>query len=264
MPLSYKPVTAFLLLLLSAAASFGQPPQRGERNVTVAAIHLNSADPDAAIAFWKDVIGASTYRYESLNGVSTLGATLLFSKKPPSGPTAGSAIDHLALKVPDLQPFVDKLAKTPYKATHPKGADDRLIFDGPDGVRVELMEDNSMYAPLEFNHIHYHSAQPKETAEWYAKNLSGRPGQDDDADSVQFPGAKLTFTQAASVAPTAGRAIDYVVFEVKGLDELCKKLAANGVKFDSAAQAMPEVKARVALLADPSGAGIELMEKTAP
>ena len=260
MQLSRFPRSAFVILTTALTAT-AQSPSRSARDVTAGHIHLNSADPDAAIAFWKDVIGMASYSYETLNGVSTLGATILFTRKSPSGPSAGSAIDHIAFKVPDLQPFIDKLANTTFKPLNPRAAEDRLMFDGPDGVRIELMEDNSMYAPLEFNHIHLHSAQPKEMQAWYVNHFGGQVGSDNNADSVLIPGAKLTFSQADSAVPTAGRAIDHVGFSVMNLEDFCGKLIANGVKLDSTPRVTPEIKMSIVLLTDPWGTRIELTEK---
>jgi catechol 2,3-dioxygenase-like lactoylglutathione lyase family enzyme len=257
MPLS-RIFAAFLIVALAAVA---QSPSQGSRNIAAGHIHLNSADPGAAIAFWKDIIGTLPSSYESLSGVSTLGVTIFFTRKTPSGPSAGSAIDHLAFKVPDLQPLIDRLAKTPYKSFHPQGTEGTLMIDSPDGVRIELIEDSSMYAPLEFSHIHFHSAQPKEMQAWYLKNFGGRAGTDENLNSILIPGATLTFTQADSAAPTAERAIDYVAFEVKDLGDFCKQLIGNGVKLDSPPHAIPEMKASIAILTDPWGARIELMEK---
>jgi catechol 2,3-dioxygenase-like lactoylglutathione lyase family enzyme len=253
-------LAAFLITALPAIA---QPPFPGARNITGAHVHFNSSDPDAAMAFWTGIIGTSTYSNESQKGVSTLGITILIDRKAPAGPSAGSAIDHLTLKVPDLQPLVEKLAKTPYKSFHPQADDSRLIIDGPDGVRIELIEDNSMYAALEFDHIELHSAQPKEMQAWYAKNLGGRPGTTDTAISLLIPGAALRFMQADAPLPTAERAIDHICFEVKDIDSFCKKLSENGVKLDSAPRLVPEIKASVAWLTDPWGTRIEVMEKAA-
>ena len=145
----------FAVCLIATLPAVAQFSSRSAPGVAFGHIHLNSSDPDAAIAFWKDVIGAATYSHESLNGVSTLGTTILFSKKDPSGPSAGSTIEYIALKVPDLQPFVEKLAKTHYKSFHPVPGGDSLMIDGPDGVRMELTEDSSMYAPLQCDHIEF-------------------------------------------------------------------------------------------------------------
>ena len=257
----------FLILLpaflIATPGAMAQPPGRGPRNISAGHIYLNSADPDAAIAFWKDMIGTGTFNFGSLNGVSTLGGTILFTRKMPAGPSAGSSIDHLALKIPDLQTFIDRLAKSPYKSIHTQSGEGRLMVDSPDGVRIELIEDNTMYAALEFSHVHLRSTQPKEMQAWYIKNLGGRPGMDDNPDTVLIPGMTLMFTQADSTVPSADRAIDHIAFEVKDLAAFCGKLGENGVKIDSAPHAVPEMKASVALLTDPWGTRIELIEKTA-
>src|SRR3954471_9357514 len=107
MPLSRM----FAASLVAALSAFGQRPFTGAPNIAAAHIHLNSADPDVAIAFWTDVIGTSASRIGSVNGVSTLGVTILRNPKSPSGPSAGSSIDNIGLKVPALQPVVDRLSK---------------------------------------------------------------------------------------------------------------------------------------------------------
>ena len=51
--------------------------------------------------------------------------------------------------------------------------------------------------------------------------------------TVVFPGGEVDFEKAASAgAPTKGRALDHIGFEVQGLQDFCKKLDAGGTKFD--------------------------------
>src|SRR5690242_14400184 len=95
---------------LTALSAIAQPPGGG-RGVTAGHIHVNSANPDAAIAFWCDVLGTSTYSLGPLRGVSTLGVIILFTQQSPSGPSAGSVIDRLGFRVPDIQVYLDRLAK---------------------------------------------------------------------------------------------------------------------------------------------------------
>lgn len=245
-------IAVWLLATLAAVA------QRSAPNVTFGHIHVNSADPDKTIAFWTDVIGFATWSRDSLNGVSTLGVLILITHSAPSGPSAGSAIDHIAFKVPDLQPVISKLAKTNYKSFQPAG--DRIVIDGPDGVRVELVEDSSMYAPLQFDHIHFYTAQPNDVQAWYAKLFGARPGGEDQPNTSLLAGANLSFATADSLSPTAGRGIDHIAFEIKNLENFCKRLAADGIKLDSSYQVLPQLGFSAAFLTDPSGARIELTE----
>jgi catechol 2,3-dioxygenase-like lactoylglutathione lyase family enzyme len=250
----------FTACLIVALPVLAQRPAPG--TPLLSHIHINSSDPAVAIAFWKDVMGVSGN--DAANGVSMIGATILFNRKAPSGPSAGSTLDHLALKIPDLQRYVEVLAKTPYKSFHPEADDARLMIDGPDGARVELVEDNTMFASKEFNHLHLYSTQATEMQAWYVKNLGGRAGTGENADTVTFPGAALRFAQAASVAPSADRAIDHIGFEVKDLDAFCKKLVADGAKLEAAPHADAEMKTNVAMLSDPWGTRLEFMERTTP
>jgi catechol 2,3-dioxygenase-like lactoylglutathione lyase family enzyme len=245
-------IAVWLLAILPAVA------QRGGPNVTFGHIHINSADPDRTIAFWTDIIGSSTWSRDSLNGVGTLGLLILISPTAPSGPSAGSAIDHIGFKVPDLEPFIIKLAKTSYKSFRP--ADGQLMIDGPDGVRIELAEDSSMYAPLQFDHIHFYTTRPNDVQDWYSMLFGARPGGEDHPNASFTVSAAFSVAHADSVSPSAGRAIDHIAFEIKNLESFCKKLAAEGVKFDSPYQVLPQLKLSAAFLTDPSGVRIELTE----
>jgi catechol 2,3-dioxygenase-like lactoylglutathione lyase family enzyme len=60
--------------------------------------------------------------------------------------------------------------------------------------------------------------------------------------------------------PIKGRAMDHIGFEVKNLEAFCKKLEAQGIKFDSPYRKIPERGIAVAFLTDPDGAYIELTE----
>jgi catechol 2,3-dioxygenase-like lactoylglutathione lyase family enzyme len=252
MPL-FRIIAVWLLATLPAAA------QRGAPDVTFGHIQINSAEPSETIAFWTNIIGMSTWSRDSLNGVSTLGVLIVIAPSAPSGPSAGSAIDHIGFKVPDLQPFVGKLAHTRYKSFQP--ADDQLMIDGPDGVRIELAEDSSMYAPIQFDHIHFYTKQPNDIQTWYAKLFDARPGGEDHPNTRLIVGdAALFVANADSVSPTAGRAIDHIAFEIKDLESFCKKLVADGIRFDSPYQILPQLKFSAASLTDPSGVRIELTE----
>jgi catechol 2,3-dioxygenase-like lactoylglutathione lyase family enzyme len=254
---------AFAACLIAVLPSVAQPPPQNQRRIALGHIHLNSADPDAAIAFWKDVIGTSTYNHGSLNGVSTLGVLIVFTRSAPSGPSAGSVIDHLGFRVPDLQPFIDKLAKTLFKSFQPTPGGGVLMIDGPDGVRIELTEDSSMYNSLEFGHIHFHTKQPDDTQAWYAKHFSAKPDTEDQLHSSRLSGAALTFTQADSASSTAGRAIDHISFEIEDLQSFRNTFAADGIKVDPPLQSIPPSKVSAVFLTDPWGTRIELTETLA-
>jgi catechol 2,3-dioxygenase-like lactoylglutathione lyase family enzyme len=249
-------LAAFLLLAASpfAPRTFAQ---RGPSPTTFSHIHLTSSNPDAAIAFWKDVIGAQTYTRESMNGVIIPGALILFTKADPAGPSAGSAIDHLGVKVPTLQSVSTRLEKTNFKGVMSKPDGDTMVIDGPDGVRIEVTEDSDMYMSLEFGHIEFRTAKPAEAQAWYAKHFNARPSGDEKVISSRLAGPNVIFAQADSAAPTKGRAIEHIAFESKDLPGLMKALADAGVKLEVSGGG------KGGFLTDPSGVRIELLEAVA-
>jgi hypothetical protein len=54
--------------------------------------------------------------------------------------------------------------------------------------------------------------------------------------------------------------VDHVGFEVKHLEEFCKKLEANGVKLDVPYRKAPSAGIAIAFLTDPFGTYVELTE----
>ena len=64
-----------------------------------------------------------------------------------------------------------------------------------------------------------------------------RPGQTDFFIGADLPGVGYSLNffrwegdQAVTHVPTAGRVYDHVGFEVRNLEEFCRKLAAKGIK----------------------------------
>ena len=63
-----------------------------------------------------------------------------------------------------------------------------------------------------------------------------------------------------TLAPTKGRMLDHIGFEVRNLEAFCRKLEANGVKFDRLYRQNPGDPVATALVIDPWGTSIELTE----
>jgi len=60
--------------------------------------------------------------------------------------------------------------------------------------------------------------------------------------------------------PLKGRTLDHIGFEVTNLEEFCKKLEANGVKFDQPYSKTRHKSFASAQFTDPWGISIELTE----
>jgi catechol 2,3-dioxygenase-like lactoylglutathione lyase family enzyme len=76
------------------------------------------------------------------------------------------------------------------------------------------------------------------------------------------PGGEVDFRKADSAAaPTKGRSLDHIGFEVTNLEAFCKKLEAEGMTFDTTYRVVPQLDGlKIAYILDPIGTRIELTE----
>src|SRR5947209_10362686 len=218
--ISFRSVTMLLIAASVVSAQLASPNSEG---VAMGHLHVNAADPEAHRKFWTDVIGAQTYDKNSLSGITVPGAILLIHKAVPTGSSVGSTVDHIGFFVPNLQPYYAKVDGAGFKHFKP-GSSEQMMIEGPDGLRVELTEDKAATVPLRFHHVHFNSPDPKAIQAWYFEKFGAVPGRRAQWDAGDIPGANLTYAKADSVAPTQGRSLDHIGFEIKNLEAFCKKL----------------------------------------
>ena len=106
---------------------------------------------------------------------------------------------------------------------------------------------------------------------WYAKVFGGLPGTRQRVarpgliDCDYFHRFNLSFSAGAGkLAPTRGRAIDHLGFDVRNIEEFAKRLAAHGLAFEAPPRQVPNARTKVAFLTDPWGTYIEVTEGLAP
>jgi catechol 2,3-dioxygenase-like lactoylglutathione lyase family enzyme len=138
----------------------------------------------------------------------------------------------------------------------------QVFLIGPDDVRVEILEDETIAEPIRMHHVHYFVPDPIAAQQWYAKTFGAVPGKRGQFDAADLPGVNLTFSKAdAPLAKTQGRSIDHVGFEVKNLPDFIKRLQAAGLTLDRELQrstAAPSLQ--IAFITDPFGTYLELSE----
>jgi catechol 2,3-dioxygenase-like lactoylglutathione lyase family enzyme len=205
----------------------------------------------------------------------------------PTGPTRGTAFDHIGFAVPDVPALTTKVAANGYQLTTgrepapgqaaaaaagtqaPYGRFSYLL--GPDGVKVELVTSSEANTrPIAHHHVHFINKQYVEMQQWYMKafNATLRPGQTDFFIGADLPGVgyMLNFfrwegDQSVNPVPTMGRAVDHVGFEVKNLEEFCRQLEAKGIKLTAPFRKIPALNnIGTAFITDPWGVSIELTE----
>ena len=79
-------------------------------------------------------------------------------------------------------------------------------------------------------------------------------------DAVDLPGININISGVAEAqAPTRGRMLDHIGFEVKNLEAFCRELEAHGIKLDRPYGKLPSGFG-LAFLTDPWGTYVELTE----
>jgi catechol 2,3-dioxygenase-like lactoylglutathione lyase family enzyme len=138
----------------------------------------------------------------------------------------------------------------------------QFIAELPEGVRVEFIEDASLKVPMTFHHIHEVATDQESVRSWYVKTFGAKAGKRGDYPSAVVPGGEVDFRKSETAgAPTKGRSLDHIGFEVKNLEAFSKKLQADGVTFDMAYREMPQLGGlKIAFIVDPIGTRIELTE----
>ena len=248
---------------LTSAPAYAQLAPPGEAGVVMGHLHLTVRDLDAQRAFWS-ALGGTPVQNGNLQLIQFPGTFVMLRKAEPTGGTVGSVVNHVGFLVKSLKEWQDKAQASGWKTeagTNPK----QFYILSPDDVRIEMTEDASIATPIRMHHIHFNTPAALEMQAWYAKTFGAVPGKRGQFDAADLPGVNLTFTKVdGALAGTKGRSLDHIGFEVKNLEEFCKKLEAGGMKLDRPFTRLPNSATAIAFLTDPWGTYIELTENLAP
>jgi catechol 2,3-dioxygenase-like lactoylglutathione lyase family enzyme len=266
-----------LFLWLPVTASWAQLSAPNESGVSLGQWYTIVKDVDAAKKFWI-ILGGSPIKVDGLDVVKFPGVLIFLKQGTPSGGSVGSPVNHVGFEVQNVMESVDKWLAAGvtigWVGTSPLNGQRTAHFDTPDGLELEIVQAGAYPYPslapnhaMESNHIHFSAPTVPESSRkdmqgWYVKTLSATPrtlGQELTGD---IPGVKfMRFGfPSKTLAPTKGRAIDHIGFEVKNLQEFCKKLEASGVTFDAPYSKSRHKSFASAELTDPWGVSIELTE----
>ncbi len=172
-------------------------------------------------------------------------ATIEFTQGPIMGASQGTGIDHISFSFPDLTEKMAALEKVGVRGSGVRlqRSDDGstlrdipglfkigFIFD-PWGTRIEVVEDPDTVG---FHHVHLSAVDPASTLGWYRETFGGVPESlRGMLDGLRFGEVWLLASQHAEgqPAPSAGRAIDHLAFEIADLDTAAVGLRDRGVRF---------------------------------
>jgi catechol 2,3-dioxygenase-like lactoylglutathione lyase family enzyme len=287
-------VPAFLVLsfFVSAVPVTAQLVSHPDAPVRVGHYHLNVTSIAAHKKFWVDTLGGTAMKFGTIDVVKFPDAFIFLRVRKPTGPARGTAFDHIGFAVPNVPAMAMKLAaggyqetigREPKPGTPPPAASGTsavygrfAYFIGPDGVKIELVtatpdKDGNAPPPIVAHHIHFINTQYVAMQRWYMKAFDAtlRPGGTDFFAGADLPGVGYSLNffrwegdQSITHVPTAGRVVDHVGFEVKNLEEFCRKLEAKGIRltrpYNKKTAAMNNIA--TAMIVDPWGVSIELTE----
>jgi catechol 2,3-dioxygenase-like lactoylglutathione lyase family enzyme len=258
-----------ILVLLASALGAGtaaaQPAPFNEAGATMGHWHIVSKDLEANKKLFL-AMGGKLYMPGGNPLIMFPGVyiNLNLGTETGEGGTQGSVVNHVGFIVNDVQERVTqwRAAGVPVLP----GTNNRLdqaFVETPDGVRIEILEDKTQSVPIRNEHVHLSMPEteiPKAQA-WYAKTFGGKMGARNNAAVVDLPGVQIRFASAdAKQAPTRGRVLDHIGFDVKDHAAFVKKLQAEGVKLDEPVRKSAAGNT-ITYITDPWGTRIEIVQR---
>jgi catechol 2,3-dioxygenase-like lactoylglutathione lyase family enzyme len=268
---------SFCLCLAGVSSAQLSPPNGA--GVAMGQLHYHVKDVEANRKFWI-ALGAVPAKQGSTEVMKLPGVLIFLTPGPASGGTNGSVVNHVAFRVQSFAKLeeagftVQRLGQFPGVGS----------INTPEGERIELFENAAtnltftldsggkdatadrhnrpLPIPIAFHHIHLYVPQGADAAAkaWYVQTFGGVAGKRSNYEAVDLPGVNLNFSGNAAVqAPTRGRMLDHIGFEIANLEAFCKRLEARGVQFDTPYKKGSDGVA-TAVLTDPWGTSIELTE----
>ena len=257
-------LTAVALLTL-VSPTYAQLAVPNEAGLTYGHMHLNVTDVELHKRLWVEHFGGVVTQKSTLIAVRMPGFLVALSAREPTGPSRGSVMDHFGFKVRNMAKFLAKWRAAGYSVgSEFTGSEGQLnaYVTMPDGALVELQEDQMLPVEVSGYHIHFRTPEYEELLAWYLDvfGLELRPrGRIETTTNV--PGMNLSFGNSdEALAPTLGRAIDHIGFEIDDLEAFTEQLKAKGIEFDTDYRVIDRLQLKIAYLTDPSGVRIELTE----
>jgi len=239
---------AFILgLVVLAQAGFvrGQLAPVNEMGLSIGHMHIYPADREKEAKAWLALGGQLENNLSNNIPIGFPGIIVLIGNpRPDNLGSDGSVIDHVAFRVPDLQVSLTrwKGVQTWWKngtwglKVESGSKTGQAFVTTPGGIKVEVLEDKALKVPAVFDHVHYFIDESRLQAmeDYYVKMFGAKPVKG-ETGSFNIPGGKLLFSKSASApAPTTGRTLDHVGFNMLNADVLsafAKTLEQRGAKF---------------------------------
>lgn len=180
------------------------------------------------------------------------------------GGTQASVVNHVGFIVDNVQERIAEWnAKGVTVLPGNNGRLDQAFVETPDGVRIEILEDKTQSMPIRGEHVHLvlPASEVAAAQAWYAKTFGGTPGTRNNAPVVDIPGVQMRFRAAdEKQAPTRGRILDHIGFDVRDAAAFVQKIQAEGITLDEPVRTGSSGNI-LTYITDPWGTRIEIIER---
>ena len=261
----------FAALLLASPFAVGtaaaQPLPFNEAGVTNGHWHLNSKDVAANEKIFVGM-GGKAFQAGGRHRVLFPGVMIILDgapgSPPPTGRRRGSVVNHVGFIVNNVQARVAqwKAAGVPVEPGN-NGRLDQAYVNTPDGVRIEILENKrpADADPERARPLLPAGSRHRKEPSLVRKNLRRQGGSRNNAPVADIPGVQLRFNKAdAAQAPTKGRVLDHIGFDVKDLKGFIKTVEGKNIKLDRP-YSVNEIGVGIAFITDPWGTHIEINER---
>jgi catechol 2,3-dioxygenase-like lactoylglutathione lyase family enzyme len=258
-------IVVLLATTLTAGTAAAQPAPFNEAGVTMGHWHLVSKDVEASKKLFL-AMGGKLFMPGGTPLIMFPGLyiNLILGTDKGDGGTEGSVVNHVGFILDDVQ-----LRVAQWKAAGVtvlpglNGRIDQAFVVTPDGVRMEILEDKTQPMPIRNEHVHLSlpEAEIPQAVEWYVKTFGGTVATRNNARVVNLPGVQLRFARAdMKQAPTRGRILDHIGFDVKDHAAFVKRLEALGIALDSPVQTIANGNV-ITYITDPWGTRVEIVQR---
>ena len=255
----------FASTVLGVGAAAAQPFPFNQAGVTNGHWHLNSTDVAGNEKIFA-AMGGKAFQGGGRHRVLFPGVMIILDaapgSPPPSGPSRGVVVNHVGFIVNNAQEQVAKrkAAGVPVEPGN-NGRLDQAYVNTPDGLRIEILEYKNQPAPIQSEPVTPAGIGDPAKSAMVWTDFRRQAGQRNNAPVADIPGEQLRFAKAESAqAPTKGRILDHIGFDVKDLKAFVKTLEANNIKLDRP-YTVNDSGVGIAFITDPWGTYIEINER---
>ncbi|NOT44486.1 MAG: hypothetical protein HOP14_07790 [Acidobacteria bacterium] len=267
-------------LLLTPGVARAQLAAPNTAGVAMGHLHFYVSDVAANKAFWTK-LGATSGEPLGTTEVLRLPGTLVLLTPSDARESAdGTSVGHMSFRVKSFRQLEAAGFRVRTAPERPGSGN----IDLPSGDHIEVFEEHAnqvgfvlapgqrdqvaerhnrpMEGEIATHHLHFYLPPGQDTAAqaWYVERFGGIPGIRLRYAAADLPGVNLNFSDATgAVAPTRGRTLDHIGYEVVGLRAFCERLSAAGVTFDVPYREVTPGLA-IAFFTDPWGTYVELTE----